>query len=134
MWRKTKNRQMKRKKISCTFTRTWLRRRMINMERHVVVFLSCRRLNITSERRRGGSSRVKIGDKWEGFDVAEGEEEDEVGNGEWYEDGMVVSGDEDSGIATSEEGVSDSGLWWSKGSMELGENQERISVKSMYRR
>jgi len=56
----------------------------------------------------------------EGFDITEGEEEDEVGNGEWDEDGMAISGDEDSGLATSEEGVGDSGLWSSKGSVELG--------------
>ena len=61
------------------------------------------------ERRWGGSSRVEIGDRLEGSDVAKGEEEDRVGNGEWDEDGMAVSRDEDYGITTSEEGVGDSG-------------------------
>ena len=73
------------------------------------------------EQRRGGSSRVKIGDRLEGSDVAEGEEEDGVGNREWNEDGMAVFEDEDSGIATSEEGVGDSEFWSSKGNIELGE-------------
>ena len=44
---KKKNRQMKRIEIPCIFTRTWLRRRMINVGRHVVVCLPCRQLNIT---------------------------------------------------------------------------------------
>jgi len=34
------------------------------------------------ERRRGGSLRVKIGDRLEGSDIAKGEEEDGVSNGE----------------------------------------------------
>jgi len=72
------------------------------------------------ERRRGGSLRVKIGDRLEGSDIAKGEEEDGVSNGEWDEGGMVVYGDEDSRIAILEEGVGDLGLW-SKGSVELGE-------------
>jgi len=53
--------------------------------------------------------------------LQKGEEEDRVGNGEWDENGMVVSGNEDYGIVTSEKGVGDSGLWWIKGSVKLGE-------------
>jgi len=34
------------------------------------------------ERQRGGSSRIEIGDRLEGFNVVEGEKEDKVGNGE----------------------------------------------------
>jgi len=79
------------------------------------------------EQQRGGSSGVEIGDRLEGSDVTK-DWEDGIGNEEWDEDGMVVSGVKDSGITTSEECVVDSGLWSSKRSVKLEEkSKEDIS-------